>query len=105
MAKKAVGEIVPLTDDFLIRDLLKETDEAAAVISAAGVPPFGGVRDVKRSVRYAEKGGVLSMKELLDILSSLRTAAEVRNFFEKGSFRTDEKSGNSRNNGAYRDAE
>lgn len=84
MAKKAVGEIVPLTDDFLIRDLLKETDEAAAVISAAGVPPFGGVRDVKRSVRYAEKGGVLSMKELLDILSSLRTAAEVRNFFEKG---------------------
>ena len=43
MAKKAVGEIVPLTDDFLIRDLLKETDEAAAIVSAAGVPTFGGL--------------------------------------------------------------
>ena len=69
MAKKAVGEIVPLTDDFLIRDLLKETDEAAAIVSAAGAPPFGGLYDVKRSVRYAEKGGVLSMRELLDIKS------------------------------------
>lgn len=86
MAKKAVGEIVPITDDFLIRDLLKETDEAAAVILAAGTPPFGGFRDVKRSVRYAEKGGVLSMRELLDILSSLRTADEVRSFFEKEPF-------------------
>ena len=61
MAKKAVEEIEPLTDDFLIRDLLKETDEATAVVSAVGAPPFGGVRDVKRSVRYAENGGVLTM--------------------------------------------
>lgn len=80
MAKKAVGEIVPLTDDFLIRDLLKETDEAAAIVSAAGAPPFGGLCDVKRSVRYAEKGGVLSMRELLDIKSSLQTASQVKNF-------------------------
>ena len=80
MAKKAVGEIVPLTDDFLIRDLLKETDEAAAIVSAAGAPPFGGLYDVKRSVRYAEKGGVLSMRELLDIKSSLQTASQVKNF-------------------------
>ena len=32
MAKKSTEEIEPLTDDFLIRDLLKETDEAAAVV-------------------------------------------------------------------------
>ena len=84
MAKKAVGEIAPITDDFLIRDLLAETDEAAAVIMAAGAPPFGGVYDVKKSVRYAEKGGVLTMRELLDIKSSLQTASQVKNFFESG---------------------
>ena len=80
MAKKAVEEIEPLTDDFLIRDLLKETDEAAAVVSAVGAPPFGGVRDVKRSVRYAEKGGVLTMRQLLDIKSSLQAASQVKKF-------------------------
>ncbi len=84
MAKKAVGEIVPITDDFLIRDLLAETDEAAAVIMAAGTPPFGGVYDVKRSVRYAEKGGILTMRELLDIKSSLQAASQVKSFFESG---------------------
>lgn len=52
MAKKAVGEIVPLTDDFLIRDLLKETDEAAAIVSAAGAPSFRGTvrREAKREI-------------------------------------------------------
>lgn len=82
MAKKAVGEIAPITDDFEIRERLQETDEAVAVILAAGAPPFGGLCDVKKSVRYAEKGGVLSMRELLDILSSLRTAAQLKSFFE-----------------------
>ena len=68
----------------MIRDLLAETDEAAAVIMAAGAPPFGGVYDVKKSVRYAEKGGVLTMRELLDIKSSLKAASQVKHFFENG---------------------
>ncbi len=80
MAKKAVGEIVPITDDFKIRELLAETDEAAAIIAAVGVPPFGGICDVKKSARYAEKGGVLSMRELLDIKSSLMAASQVKHF-------------------------
>ncbi len=82
MGRSAVGEIVPKTDDFVIKELLKETDEAAAIVSAAGAPPLGGICDTKKKVRYAEKGGTLSMRELLDIKSSLSAAAQTIRFFD-----------------------
>lgn len=82
MAKKAVGEIVPVFEEHKIKEMLAETDEAVSVIMHKGTLPLGSLRDVKRSVRYAEKGGVLSMKELLDIMQSLRAAREVYDFMK-----------------------
>ncbi len=84
MAEKAVEEIVPSFKKHEIEERLKETDEAVYVILRKGSIPLGGICDVKRSVRYAEKGRVLSMKELMDIASSLRTAAHVKAFLEDG---------------------
>jgi DNA mismatch repair protein MutS2 len=80
MAAKAVGEIFPVFEEHKIREMLAETDEAVSVIMHKGSLPLGGLQDVKRSVRYAEKGGVLSMRELLDIMQSLRVAREVLAF-------------------------
>lgn len=84
MAAAAVGEIVPLTEDYKIKDMLTETDEAVSVIMHKGSLPLGGLYDVKKSVRYAEKGGVLTMKELLNIMSSLRAARNVLTFLKDG---------------------
>ncbi|MGN1350492.1 MAG: endonuclease MutS2 [Anaerovoracaceae bacterium] len=80
MGRRAVGEIVPVFEEHKIRDMLTETDEAVSVIMHKGSLPLAGIRDVKRSARYAEKGGVLSMGELLDVMMSLRAAREVLEF-------------------------
>ena len=80
MAKKAVEELIPLTEEHMIRDLLTETDEAVSVILHKGTLPLGSLSDVKKQVRYAEKGGVLSMGELLMIRSNLMVAANVTTF-------------------------
>lgn len=82
MAKKSVDELIPLTEEHEIKDLLTETDEAVSVILHKGTLPLGGLSDVKKHARYAEKGGVLSMGELLGIRSSLVAAAEVTTFLK-----------------------
>ena len=84
MAAKAAGEIVPSDRKYEIEEWLQETDEAVSVILAKGSIPLGGLCDVKRKARYAEKGRVLSMADLLDIASSLRAAQNVRLFLLDG---------------------
>ena len=86
MARKDIGEIVPVFEEHKIRDMLAETDEAVSVIMHKGALPLSGLRDVKRSARYAEKGGVLSMGELLDIMTSLRVARETLEFMKDDAF-------------------
>lgn len=80
MAQAAIGEIEPLTEPHRITEMLAETDEAVSVIMHKGTLPLGGLYDVKRSARYAEKGRVLTMRELLQIMSSLRVARQVLEF-------------------------
>ena len=82
MGRKAVGELFPVFEEHKIKEMLAETDEAVSVILIKGTLPLGGLRDVKKSVRYAEKGGVLSMGELLDVMQSLRAAREVKEFMD-----------------------
>lgn len=84
MARKAVEEIVPSFKKHEIEELLKETDEAVYVILRKGSIPLGGLCDVKKPIRYAEKGRTLTMRELMDIASSLRTAEAVKAFLEDG---------------------
>lgn len=82
MGRRAVGEMVPVFEEHKIREMLTETDEAVSVIMHKGALPLGGIRDVKRHARYAEKGGVLSMGELLEVMHSLRAAREVQEFLD-----------------------
>ena len=49
MARKDIGEIVPVFEEHKIRDMLAETDEAVSVIMHKGALPLGGLRDVKRA--------------------------------------------------------
>ncbi|MDD7409242.1 MAG: endonuclease MutS2 [Anaerovoracaceae bacterium] len=84
MAVKDIGELAPLTKAHEIRERLKETDEAVRVILSKGSLPLGGLCDIKKKARYAEKGRVLGMDDLLDIAASLRAAAEVKKFLNDG---------------------
>ena len=84
MGKDLIGDLVPLTRAHEIRERLNETDEAVSVILAKGSLPLGGLYDIKKKVRYAEKGRILEMQELLDVASSIRTAFEIRKFLGDG---------------------
>ena len=82
MAKKAISEMKPLIDVYQIKELLAETTEAALVILHKGAPPIGAFYDIENSLHMANKGGSLTMKQLLEVLYNLNTASRVINFLK-----------------------
>ena len=64
----------PSSDPVVIVKRQTRTTDALRLANAKGMPTFINVRDVSASCERADKGAVLSMRELLDIGSVLKSA-------------------------------
>ena len=73
-SKKKARALEPSSDEVVARRLLLETSEAKKLSGTKGLPSFGAIVDVREIADRAEKGAVLSMRELLDAANVLRTA-------------------------------
>ncbi|MDR3294841.1 MAG: endonuclease MutS2 [Clostridiales Family XIII bacterium] len=82
LTKDVAAELAPLASAHVIRQKLAETTEAVAVIMRKGSLPLGDFPDVKNSARYAEIGGVLTMRQLLDVGRSLTAARKAAHFLQ-----------------------
>jgi DNA mismatch repair protein MutS2 len=85
--RTAAGEqkasaLAPLDDMDKIISLQKETSEAVQLLLHYDLI-FKGVKDLKPSFQRAERGGVLSPGELLEIENFLKALESVRNFFSR----------------------
>ena len=65
-------ELRPTADFRRVTKRLDETDDAMQLMARFGAPSFGSVKNVQSTVRRAEAGAALSMRELLDIAELLR---------------------------------
>ena len=79
-AKSMALSLMPSASAAEVRTLLAETDAAKAMQALKGMPPFYGIADVADSLERADKGAVLSTRELLDIGSVLRAARGLRDY-------------------------
>ncbi len=73
----------PSNDFFEVSQLLSKTEAAYILIAKFGAPSFGGLMNTDNAVRRAESGGVLSMRELLDISQVLRVIRAISSWREK----------------------
>ncbi|MGN1014045.1 MAG: endonuclease MutS2, partial [Butyricicoccus sp.] len=80
MAKQQARELRPLHDAEDVRLLLQQTQDAKDMMTTSGTPAFGGIREVGASLSRAERGGVLSTRELLDVASLLHAANQVSKY-------------------------
>lgn len=71
-AKELALALTPQTDLYLARALLKQTEDAHMLLARFGGPSFGGLRNVNNALQRAAAGGMLTMRELLDIAEVLR---------------------------------
>jgi len=82
LTKKQIGEMLPSLEPVEIKEMQGETTEAVSVILHKGAPSFGSFYDIGGSVNLASKGGVLTMKQLLEVLYNLHTARHVSVFLK-----------------------
>ena len=87
-AKEKCRAMAPLTDADDIRALQKETSDACKLITLKGSPSLGGIRDMSASLARADRGGVLSTEELLQIAGCLKSARMVKNYADGDSVPT-----------------
>ena len=80
MTKVRIGELAPSFELFRIREMQAETTEAVSVIVHKGALPLGAFYDIAGMVNVAAKGGVLTMKQLLEVLYNLQTARHASVF-------------------------
>ena len=76
-AKEMALALEPESDINIVKKLLAETDEAYRLIAGFGSPSFGSPKNMTNALSRAEAGGVLSMRELLDIGDVLRSVRQL----------------------------
>lgn len=80
LGTELVARMRPARDAAVVRARLMETGEARQLIDTQGHPPFQGVHDVRDAVRRAEKHGVLTAAELLDVAETAAGIRRLRRF-------------------------
>ena len=82
LTRDSISRLMPGTDEEKIREALADTDEAVTVILRKGAPPFGSFYDIGGFVHIAAKGGLLTMKQLLEVSYNLNAARRVFAFLK-----------------------
>ena len=84
-AREKALALTPSYDIFEVSDLLSKTEAAHILIAKFGAPGFGGLMNTDNSLRRAQAGGVLNMRELLDISQVLRVIRGILSWHDKSS--------------------
>lgn len=71
----------PMTDMEDVALYLRQTTDAKDMMVKNGSPTLGGIRDITATLRRCEVGGVLNMRELLEVASLLQASRLMQAYF------------------------
>lgn len=80
--QKRILSLTPETDIEKVRLLQKETTEAQGIILRRGTPPGFKMTDVTGSVLKTERGGVMTMAELLNLSRGMNLARRLKSYIQ-----------------------
>mgnify|MGYP000855117172 FL=1 len=79
--KEMMQDLQPCETPEDERYALEQTNAINSLLIKNGSPRFGSVSEVRREVAHAQKGGILSMGELLEIAATLRNFAGLSQWY------------------------
>lgn len=82
IGKEIIANLEPVNNPDYIKERLEEVTALKNMISEFGTIPFGGLRDIRESIKKAEKGSVLSTERITDIRNTLRGFKELTRYFQ-----------------------
>ena len=80
--REMASALLPYDSEHLIREERDFTSEAVSLILHKGPLPTGGFCDIKRHLSLANKGGSLTMKELIEVARDIRIAKDIITFMK-----------------------
>jgi DNA mismatch repair protein MutS2 len=80
LGKEHAAALRPVTELDEVKRLLQGTDEAALIDRLKGAAPFGGIRDIRASLKRARVGGMLNAHELLDVGGTIGGGRKLKRF-------------------------
>jgi len=83
IGKEMAESLQPVTSLDDVKRLLQATDEAYTIDRLKGSAPFGGIVDIRSSLRRAHIGGMLNAHELLDIANTIFGGRRLKRFIEQ----------------------
>jgi len=83
LAKPAVLALEPIDNELEIKRLLAETEQAKIIIQRYDETPMTGVLNIKEAIKKAEIGSVLSIEELIRVVSHQEAISRNLNFIKK----------------------
>ncbi|SEO81283.1 DNA mismatch repair protein MutS2 [Amphibacillus marinus] len=83
LGKDQARALKPSTNLEQVQLLQEETDQAVQIVRKHGDVPFGGITDIKPSIKRAEIGGILNPQECLQIASTIYGGKRLRRFIEQ----------------------
>ncbi|MGA8943328.1 MAG: endonuclease MutS2 [Thermoactinomyces sp.] len=83
LGKEKVDQLVPDARVERVKYRLDATREGMDVIRLKGDVPFGGVRDIRSSIRRAKMKGLLAEWECLDIASTISAGRKIKSFLRQ----------------------
>ncbi len=85
--KELAATIEPADDIDAVRESLALTTEAVRVFAVSS-PPFGGIRDIRETLKKIALGSSASSIELADVLSTMYAMRAVKKFFKENAIDT-----------------
>ena len=82
-AKEMCRKLIPYDNINDVERAQRETTDALRRVYRKGSISFGGIRDIRGSLKRLEIGGILGMGELLQIMSLLETAGKIRQYGQR----------------------
>ena len=82
IGKEIVENLEPVNNNNYIEERLAEVTALKSMISEFSTPPFGGVRDIRKDLKKAAKGSVLSTDAISRIRSTLRGVSELNKYLD-----------------------
>ncbi|MFT0802161.1 endonuclease MutS2 [Bacillus swezeyi] len=82
LGKEMLFELKPSRSLEEVKNLQEEVDEAGTVLRLKGNAPFGGLSDIRKALRRAEIGSMLSPAEFTEISGLLYAAKQMKHFLE-----------------------
>ena len=80
VTRERIAELVPMSNRHMVQDALTETTEAVSVILYKGNIPVGEIGDISGILGMARKGRILSMRELLQVRTTLSITRTAKAF-------------------------